>query len=89
MRADTITRAQARKLPTRSAAHAEQGICKGMGRQADIQGHAGTCAARRREGAVLSNPQIKVNAMSYAKLIRLMDERVKLGLPALPTKEHP
>ena len=25
----------------------------------------------------------------YAKLIRLMDERVKLGLPALPTKEHP
>ena len=37
----------------------------------------------------MSNPQIKVNAMSYAKLIRLMDERVKLGLPALPTKEHP
>ena len=65
------------------------GYARDWGGKLTSRGHAGTCAARRREGAVLSNPQIKVNAMSYAKLIRLMDERVKLGLPALPTKEHP
>ena len=48
-----------------------------------------TYSKRWAKAAVNSHPD-DVPPCEFAALIRaMMDERVKLGLPALPTKEHP